>query len=235
MALRLAQLPLVFDCPRFEPVSADDGATTCVRCREVVHDLSALTEAEVRRFFSRNAGRAVCVSVQVDRGGSLVLRDTPWALPAGVGLFALLAAAGCAGVYDEGIETPELGCHDVHENAVACEDPDRVDYNWAPDAAARPESTPPPPASGEPGLFPLPKPVPPPATGCPVPRPNATASDVDVVDIPNHVPVVVQGILVAPTLFPTPESHGYMGTRQALPEPAARRERRAARRRLHGR
>jgi hypothetical protein len=74
-----------------------------------------------------------------------------------------------------------------------------------------------------------------------VPRPDA-ARDVDVVDIQNPVPagvlvqgITVQGIIVAPTVFPTPESHGYMSTRQALPEPAARRERRAARRRLHGR
>ena len=215
MALRLAQLPLVFDCPRFEPVSAED-ATTCARCREVVHDLSAFTESEVRRFLTRHAGRPVCVSVRVDRSGSLVLRDAPWPSLAGLGLIVLLAAAGCAGMHD-GLESQQTECHGVRDDASS-------------------EPAPPPLFSGEPGLTPRSQEVSS-STGCPVRYTGASAPGAFIripstafLDVPLGGDGVVRGMVVTPSL--AGRAQGHIGTRQGLPDAATRRERRCALRRL---
>jgi hypothetical protein len=100
MPLSAARLPIVRPCPDEGAMERSGDARWCRGCAKVVHDFSAMTEAEVRRLLERSAGTSMCVTYRVRRDGTIRMREAPpRALTAACG--ALLTA--CAGHLEEDI------------------------------------------------------------------------------------------------------------------------------------
>lgn len=58
----------------WQSMRPEDRGRYCFECKTKVHDLSAMTKAEARRFLERTAREEVCVSYEHAADGSLVFR-----------------------------------------------------------------------------------------------------------------------------------------------------------------
>lgn len=133
MVVHRRQLPVVDPCAGFVPAEGSvrgDGGF-CERCQRDVHDVSAMSESQLRTFLVARAGTRVCVAYRVDARGYVRLRPEPppsppptqWPLQAHwmqgtVGALALLLAA-CAGHLSEA-EVPGSACRDAQGYEVEC-------------------------------------------------------------------------------------------------------------------
>lgn len=122
MGLHRRQLPILSPCEDFAPApgSVDEGGF-CERCRKQVHDASAMSEAELRRFLAARVGTEVCLSYRTDARGRLRLRPEPasaqWQ-PLALGALASLLAA-CSWLADETV-IPGGYCLDPNGEEVPC-------------------------------------------------------------------------------------------------------------------
>lgn len=94
MASPSLHLPVVLDIPEpcsedWNGLSGDERARHCKRCSKDVHNLSALTEAQIVELVSRDN---VCVSLEITREGSLVSADAKSRGPGRVGRVLMTAA-----------------------------------------------------------------------------------------------------------------------------------------------
>ena len=94
MASRSLHLPVLIDIPEpcsedWNELSGDERARHCKRCSKDVHSLSALTEAQIVELVARDN---VCISLEIDREGSLVSAE-PKARAPGRASRVLLTAA----------------------------------------------------------------------------------------------------------------------------------------------
>lgn len=105
------QLPLAFECSRSlsgMPARAGGRQRWCDGCARIVHDLSAHSEAEARALL-RDASEQLCVAYRVDAGGQVQFgrRTLLDRVGAAVASAALLATAGCIGLPDREVASPE--------------------------------------------------------------------------------------------------------------------------------
>jgi hypothetical protein len=138
MVVHRRHLPIAEHCEAFVPApgSADEGGF-CERCQQPVHDASAMTEPELRRFLAAREGTRVCLSYHTDARGWIRLRPTPTPRatpPLAVGALALLLAA-CAGHAVE-LEAPGPVCRDADGYAIACPEWSEPDMLSTPEVEA---------------------------------------------------------------------------------------------------
>jgi hypothetical protein len=106
-------LPIANPCDVFRPGA---GRTFCDKCEKHVHDLSAMTEREAKRFLSAHEGREICVAYRSRRDGTVVHR--PERRPIGLAL-AALGVAACTG-HAPDIEHPGESCRDPQGYEIDC-------------------------------------------------------------------------------------------------------------------
>lgn len=107
----------------------------CSHCRSRVHDVSAMTPRELRRFLRANLGRSVCVSYRAAPDGTIVMRPEP--RPLGV-VLVTLGLAACTGYAPE-IEHPDELCRDASGYEIDCRAARDRDVRLVPDDdASRP-------------------------------------------------------------------------------------------------
>jgi hypothetical protein len=121
-------LPIAKPCTAFVPTA---DSSWCPKCERHVHDLSAMTQTEVRRFLVRHAGRRICVAYRFSPDGTLVLRPEP--RPIGM-LLVTLGLAACTG-YAPQIEHPDEHCRDDAGYEIDCRMAQGTDVRVLPDEA----------------------------------------------------------------------------------------------------
>lgn len=104
------RLPLLDPCRSPDP---PENSAFCTACEKQVHDLSAMTEAQARRFLRRHAGERMCVRYVTNVSGTVRFRATPPVLGAIAFLFAV---SGCAAL---GLD--QQWCFEHDGDAYACE------------------------------------------------------------------------------------------------------------------
>jgi hypothetical protein len=141
--MRRRNLP-VLSCPLVEQVVADGGH--CRRCDEQVHDLSAMTERQARRFLRRHEGGSICVAYRVTPNGRIRFRPsetsrTVQALSLPLVLLSVGGLGGCASLGRD-LEVPDdITCLHHRGHRVDCDAPAFAGYDWTPDAVEPTERT----------------------------------------------------------------------------------------------
>ncbi len=91
--IRSSALRLDYDCPIAAKV---DVSRHCDHCNERVHDLSSMTEREVRALFRQHEGQRICIFYRIDANQYLELRPEP-RVPSHLPALAMaLSALACA-------------------------------------------------------------------------------------------------------------------------------------------
>jgi hypothetical protein len=124
-------LPVVA-CPLVEQVVADGGH--CRQCDKRVHDLSAMTQRQARRFLRRNRERSICVAYRAAPDGRVRFRPSDaarrlhgWSLPMLLG-----ALGGCASLGRD-LEVPDdVTCLQHRGQRVDCDEA-YAGYDWQPE------------------------------------------------------------------------------------------------------
>ena len=115
----LDRIGFSFRCPMdWEAMEGDEQSRFCLRCRKMVHDLSALSAEEAESFLRENPG--ACVRILRRADGSVVTRGCPreqaklrkaaltTAVAAGTAAVAACSATGGEEPHEQGL-TPLLG------------------------------------------------------------------------------------------------------------------------------
>ena len=92
------QLPILDPCSEdYEAMTPEGTSRRCARCQTSVHDLSAMSRAEARRFLLRHRGQQVCMRYRWDAHGEVLFRPASARVagPLSTALAGLLAA--CTG------------------------------------------------------------------------------------------------------------------------------------------
>ncbi len=106
------RLPLSFECPKSlasMPIHGSEAERWCSQCERVVHDLSALRDAEARALLRERASEGVCVAYRVDARGQVVFRERAGASARALASFALasFALVGCTGISELEANAPD--------------------------------------------------------------------------------------------------------------------------------
>jgi hypothetical protein len=126
-------LPVVA-CPLVEQVVAEGGR--CRQCEKTVHDLSAMTSRQARRFLRRNRDRSICVAYRVAPDGRIRFRPSETGRTLRMVSLPLLLGGlgGCASLGRE-LEIPDdITCLPHRGHRVDCDEAAYAGYDWRPDA-----------------------------------------------------------------------------------------------------